>query len=176
MRDATHASHLSTGKGVPVNSLTPTEWADLLKGVDVIFGRTVKGVMPTLEQRSEPLKYLVGIAAAIRLVAITHRSDIDDIWTNLRDNEELLTLILTVGSEVFAETGVAMDRAARGIAEGVYAMVPAKSEHSVDDENYFQSIGTEKTLVDLLLANPWFLVILLLRRAGTLDLDRYVEV
>lgn len=172
------------------NTEPPFPWKAFDAVLIKAFETALRLRFPLEKSFAEALAFLMGHAAAHRPYAVLEVLDLQTLWASLRDEPLVLDSLLETQAVVFSHTWTtshAMDRPAVAflLSEGSSNAtgssygergVDTLSPWTIEDEAFASSVGTADTLFNLTMANPWYMVFLLLVRSGRLNAVRPIEV
>jgi hypothetical protein len=159
---------------------TGLDWLWVYDTAIDIFDGSIYFYFPDTERRAEMVLLLMQLTSSIREYAITTRDDVQPIWDKLREQQTLLDLVFYITGELFLVTGLSAEELIDPIVKSIHACVPRSdttsalmySDSSTLDESFVESLGQASELRDVLQANPWLLMLFILRRSGRMNLVR----
>lgn len=150
-------------------------WGQLLSASAEIFDRYrfFYYPIPTATDPAwmESFGRLITIASSLREYTIASKEDLIEAWDRLREDRQLLDLILSVTGDILIETNWAVDEIAKKLVDAIRLPI-SSNDYSMVDDAFQGSLGERGELLKIFIANPWFMTLFLLRRSGKLNLTR----
>lgn len=148
----------------------PVLWNDLVATAGRAFDIYLPLYQPDQTSRVEAFSLLSYVASGLMESCLHDFEDLRDIWTQIRSNSGLLNTLWSTYAHALETTGMSHNAVCAYLATVTASMRPTPG--MFDDSVFLASLATKEELLGVYGSNPWLVVLVLLKRAGKLNLLR----